>query len=504
MTEPRHLHPAGMLIAAQATVRSWVSALAFPIIAALFNRGWGLGALLFIVGAGALLIVSAVWGFLSWRATTYEVVNGAFVLRRGVVQKSERAIPLEHIQSVDVVQGLLQRVFRVYEVRIETAGGGAAGSKRSSSDAALPALSRSAADVLQRELAARGSMPAATQPARTLEVIRRVTARELLIAGATSGQIGVALPVIYAGWQLFDNFVSEDRVQRFIESVLPHTLGAILIVAGVALVLSWLLAIAGTFIAYTGFTLYRDGDNLRIQRGLLTRNDVTIPVHRIQAIRAVEGLLRQPFGLALVRMDSAGYGEDAGVSTTLFPLLARRELQAFLRAAAPEFAVELELQPLPRRALRRYILRELRPWLLLLVPLLLVALLANVEYPSSLRLPALGAYVVILIVAAVYGWLQYGGSGWSYVGDCLVLASRRLARVTVIAPRRQLQSRSVIQNPFQRRARLATLAVRVATGGGGTSVQLLDMDADTALLTARMLGPRKRPVAADGQAPDAG
>ena len=55
-------------------------------------------------------------------------------------------------------------------------------------------------------------------------------------------------------------------------------------------------------------------------------------------------------------MESAGYGEDSGVSTTLFPLLPRDEVED-LAGAAPEFAGAPAVEPLPRRALRRYVFR---------------------------------------------------------------------------------------------------------------------------------------------------
>src|SRR5919112_535337 len=90
MSSERHLHPVAMLIGA---------------------------------------VLASLWGFLAWRATTYEVTANSFRLRQGVVQKSERTIPLEHVQSVDTVQGIIQRLFGVYEVRIETAGGGEGGTR---------------------------------------------------------------------------------------------------------------------------------------------------------------------------------------------------------------------------------------------------------------------------------------------------------------------------------------------------------------------------------------
>ena len=67
---------------------------------------------LFLLGVLVVAALAALWGFLSWRATTYAVTGNSFRLRQGVLQKNERTIPLEHVQSVDTVQGIIQRALR--------------------------------------------------------------------------------------------------------------------------------------------------------------------------------------------------------------------------------------------------------------------------------------------------------------------------------------------------------------------------------------------------------
>jgi putative membrane protein len=475
-SEPRHLHPAAMLIDAVKTIRRSLSAFVIPGVAFLMSRGFDRGTIaLVLLGALVVAVLAAFWGFLSWRATTYEVSGGAFHLRWGVLQKNERTIPLDHVQSVDTVQGIVQRIFGVVEVRIETAGGGA-----SEPDASLQALGRAEAEILRREIEGSRREPAEEE---RLTVLRRLGTRDLLLAGATSGQIGVALSLIAVASQLFDNVFSENLVQRLLETLAPRSVTTALVYVLVLGLFAWFLAIGGTVLAYTGFTLSRDGGFLYIRRGLIERREATIPLARIQAVRVVEGLLRQPFGLASVRVESAGYGEDAGVSTTLFPLLPRREVHALLLDAAPEFAVAPPLNALPRRALRRYVLRSTLPILFLLAAAGLVSLLAFGFVAWSL------SALLLLLLAAFYGWLRYRDAGWALEEDRLVVRSRLLTRTTAIAPRRRLQSRATVRSPFQRRVRLATFEARVASGGGGAQLRVTDLASDAADALVVNLGP---------------
>jgi putative membrane protein len=479
MSSEKRLHPVAMLVGAIKTLRRWVSGLVFPGVVLLVSQGFSLWTVtLFLLGLLVVAVLAALWGFLSWRATTYTVTGNSFRLRQGVFQKNERTIPLEHVQSVDTVQGIIQRPFGVVEVRIETAGGGA-----SDPDASLAALDREAAQTLRREI--EGSKRERAEETTGPTILRRLSTRDLLLAGATSGQIGVAFSVLAIGFQFLDNFFPEDFVRRLVETLAPNWLMVVLILVPAGLLLAWLLAIAGTVLAYSGFTLSREGNFLYIKRGLLERREATIPLSRIQAVRISEGLLRQPFGLASLRVESAGYGEDAGVSTTLFPLLPRNEVEELLAGAAPEFAGAPDIEPLPRRSLRRYVFRATFLYLIIAFAAALVSFLV---FQSALGLLGL----LLIPPAAAYGWLSYRDAGWAFEEDRLVVRHRGLGRKTAIAPRLHLQSRGMVRSPFQRRVRLATFLAEVASGSGGSVLRVKDLDGGVAKGLVDDLGPGVR------------
>ena len=101
----------------------------------------------------------------------------------------------------------------------------------------------------------------------------------------------------------------------------------------------------------------RDGDRLRIRRGLVQRSEATVPVSRVRAVRVVEGIFRRPFGLAALTVEVTGYAEEASAARTLFPLLRVRDVEAFLDEFLPELADDPRRArpPTPQRAARRYL-----------------------------------------------------------------------------------------------------------------------------------------------------
>lgn len=484
---PRRQHPAWIFLSALRQLRG----MAIPLIVLLFSGGrqgeWG-----FLAFGGALVLLGVVARALAWWQFRYEVTGGELRVRSGLLARRERFVPLERIQAVDVNEAPLQRLLGVVGLRIETAAGGGGGS-----DVALDALSRADAETLRARVAvARRSAPTgaptgfpepgtegvtpATAPAPTSateggDLIRRITPREVLVAGATSGRVAPALAAIGFAVQIADDVLPEAMWRGIVTSLPGVTILGLLTIAGVVAVFAWLLAIVSTALTFGGFELRRDGDRLQVSYGLLERRRRSIPLGRVQAITVGEGLLRQPFGLAAVRFESAGYGKDTPESGVLFPLVRRSEVPALLAAAAPAFAAPLDpaaLAPPPPRARGRYVIPAVLPLLVLAaVATGIAALVPWLRWWWGL------APLALVPVAALHGWLRFRDTGWSLAdGDLLVARAGGIERVTSIVPRRRVQIRSWEQNRFQRRAALASLGAAVASGGAGGRVRLDHLD----------------------------
>lgn len=495
MVEPHRLHPAAILVMALRVGRE----LLFPAIlpAAFWVTRVGRSALsieglLFVLASMLLFVaVTATYGLLAWRRFTYRVEAGELCVEHGVVTRRRRSIPLERIQTVDVAQGLMQLALGIVSVRVETASGSSQGS-----DVFLPGVGREDAAYLQRALvvdrraAALPTTETAPLPDRP---VRRLTTGELLLAGSTAGRVGVALSIVLSAVTFADELVPWDTLARFTSS----GSGALFLAALVSGILggTWLLGVLGTILAHARFTLTRDADHLVIERGLLERRRATIPLARVQAVRIVEGVVRQPLGLVELRVESAGYGRQAGESTVLFPLLRLEDVGPLLQTMAPELAATASLAPLPPRARGRYATRLPMMAGLFGAPIVVPVAGLTLWRGTEMRdlLPILLATLAALAAFAMLGVWQYRDTGWSVGDGMLRLRTRGFNRETVLVPRRRIQLVSVSQNPFQRRARLATLTVRVASGSGGTTFSLRHVEAEDA---ARMLtwvaAPRNR------------
>jgi putative membrane protein len=452
--EPRRLHRAGIAVYAVGALRE----AALPLLALVVVSGLGGGlderALLRGLGFAVVGIVAAtVLGYWRWATTTWWVTDEAVHHKSGLVGLKETDIPLTRIQSLDLEQGLVQRLFDVYAAHVQTGGGGAKG------EIVLEAVGREDVGALRELLAEREPAAVAERPAPSAE--RRLTRPMLLVAALTAGQLGVILPALAGFFQLLQSTFDEDAAVRLV----PHTVTALVLGAVGLLVAAWLLSVLGSVVAFSGFTVGREGDRLRIRRGLLARREATVPVERVRAVEVVEGVLRLPFGIAALRMEVIGHAKEAAAAQTLFPLLSREEVRGFLDELLPELADDLDgLERPPARAARRYALPP--------------AALGAVAGAAAWAFTPAGPWVLpAALLLGGYGWLRYRSAGWRLTEGRLTMRLLRLARTTVLGPASHREWHEMSQNPLQRRARLADLFVAF---GKQTDARVRHLEAATA------------------------
>ncbi|HET7522499.1 MAG TPA: PH domain-containing protein, partial [Bacillales bacterium] len=294
---------------------------------------------------------------------------------------------------------------------------------------------------------------------------RRLPVFDLFVAGATSGKIGVVLSVLGAIFSQIDTLLPKHFYSNVLRNLVESSLSFIVLLIFAIAVCAWILAILGTMIKYAGFTLSRADHELQISYGLLERRRVTIEIRRIQAVRVVEGMLRQPFGLATVYVESAGGsgGKEEDYSTVLFPLLRKKELPSFFGEFVPDYPGSPKFVPAPKNALPHYVIRQVLFLLVILVPV-------------AIWIPW-GVWSLILLPwAAILGAMQYRAAGWATSGEFRVLRFRHLRRMTVFIPRRNIQARERRQSFFQEKSKVATYQVSVMSKRAGKNFRVAYLD----------------------------
>ena len=495
MPSEQRLHPATLLFEIAKHVRRF----AVPAVLVLFGAsrssggpggmfgrapdGWEVWLLVLLVPA----VAASVLRYLTFRLQydTHELV-----MRSGLLFRNERHVPFAKIQNLDAVQNVVHRLLGVVEIRVETGGG-------KDEEARLSVLPLAAFDEMRRRVFAGRSPgtlpgpvpsttdeavePAADTPPQTL---LHLPLRELLLCGFLENKgmilIGAAFGVAWeAGLGGLSGRSAEmfgrgffRTIQRGLfegEGVPLATVLFVLVGLPALLLFVRAVSMAWAVLRLYDFRLTRVREDLRIEFGLLTRVAATIPIRRVQTITIHQGLLHRWLQRASVRVETAG-GGGAGAGAKgprdrqwLAPLIRVPALPGLLEQIVPGFDLTaVTWQPVHPRAFRRAV-----------KPGLAVAAGLAVTWFVTIGPGAIPVLLLLSAWASIATRQYIRHVQWAEHDEVVLLRSGWIWRQQTLARANKIQSVSLLQSPFDRRAVMAR--VRVDTAGAAVGSHRVDI-----------------------------
>ena len=215
---------------------------------------------------------------------------------------------------------------------------------------------------------------------------------------------------------------------------------------------------------FHGYRLELHDNSLHVQCGLLTKVSATIPRGRVQLVSVQRSWLARRFGLATIRIETAGgskdKSEDAASSIGrkwFVPIIDYKEVPFVLSAIDERIKFDeptIEWRPVSRDAAKRMI----RP----------ISIVACAVFLLGLYVRPTGGWAIGILVGVV-GWLyvakksksrRYARTDWG-----IIYRSGTLLQKCSMTFFEKMQSASLNQSPFDRRWEMATLTVDTASAG---------------------------------------
>jgi putative membrane protein len=462
MSEPKRLHP----ISAVYHFLKQLKEMIIPILVFFFLGGKGSTGELFslFISIGAVLFM-LIGGIISWLRFTYRIEGDELRIEYGIFIRKKRYIPFERIQSIDFSEGILHRPLGLVEVTVETAGSGGMG--MNDAEAVLTAITKSEAEAIKEFLTSvRNSEKMESKEEMDEEMIYQISPKELFLLAATSGGVGVVISAVIAFLSQLEEIIPYEKIFSGFEHLIKNGILYIAILVFLGFLIAWIIAVIGMMIKYADFTVKKVNDEIVISRGLLEKRQITIPLHRIQAIKISENLIRQPLKIATVIIESAGGSSlnEERASVILLPIIKKEKIAGMLQPFFSDYDLLTDFKTAPKRALKRYLMRG---WLLT-VPFVILPIIFIRPF----------GYFSLLLIPAVSFWsfLKYKDAGWSVVNNQLSLRYRGISKNTVFMKKNKIQSLSVKESYFQRKKQLTTLDAVVKSGIGGSGGTVADLE----------------------------
>lgn len=469
MSEPQRTAPLSVAIGAIGSLRSAI----FPAIAIAFSGIGGSGRFAIALGVGiAAAVIGVGFSYFGWRRTTYTIGETDIRLESGLLSRSARSVPYERIQDVSLEAKPLPRLLGLVAVKFETGAG-------TGEDIALEYLTNAQGEALRqlvrerRDEEQQEASPAATPadaaaapaPEAEGEVLFAMSPRRLVTFGLFEFSLAV-FAVLGGALQYVDNVTSidvwdVDLWYRWLKEQGPAlaSLGPLVQAVGaIAGLIALVIVGFGTGVVRTalrdwGFTLIRSTRGFRRQRGLLTRTDVVMPAHRVQAMVIGTGVLRYRFGWQSLSFVSLAQ-DDGGESHVVAPFAKREEIAPIVASAGfhlPDAATQWH------RASRQHRTdTAIVPAALIAAAAVPVGIFAS---PWLVPIPLVAAGAVL--AARLYAWQFHRHA----LDETQIFSSRGfLSPTSTIATRLKLHSIEIAQGPLARLRGYATVHLGLAGG----------------------------------------
>ncbi|MBC6458789.1 PH domain-containing protein [Actinomadura sp. HBU206391] len=465
VSRPRHLHPLTFVVGAVRELMALLGAGA----AGLAVGGLATGVHFTLIGLG----VSLTHHLVKWFTFTYAVYDDRIELRRALVGRSVKNIPIERIRGVDISATLSHRLLKLAVVRIDAAAGGDGGD-----EGTLNAVSRREAERLRRTLLA-PSATGPTHPDAPIEDVVYAQARPRWYLYAPLSGAYLLTPFAVAGsvlgtlYNLGDDFglITRTRLEHVGDGVLGLPLGFGIAVAALFVLATPAISIIAFALFNWNFTLRARDGAVVVERGLITRRSVSLERRRIRGAELRDNPLERIAGVVRLRALVTGLGDDAhrGQLLPVSPRAVARGVTARLLGEVPS-----PLTAHPPAARTRRVLRAMAPPLTVAA----IALLAGQPWVAC-------ACAVISVLAVPIGLDRYRQLGHASDGVRLSVRSGSLRRRQSVVEHRAVVGWRLRQTLLQRRLGLATLVVALGAGDGG--VPVVDMaDADAIAFAHRI------------------
>ncbi len=356
------LHPLSLVFELAHRIRANL----LPAIFASFSAATG-GIVGLYIGLGifGVAIAIAIVRYMTFR---YRLTSEHLLVDQGLVFRTHRSVPIDRIQNIDSVQNLFHRLFKVAEVRVETASGNEPEATMRVISVAeverlrtrVRALTAARLETATDELPASDAIashaeveahsetePPEPAPPRlvagsvadeTTETVLTIPVRQLIQAGLISnrGQVLAGLVLGYF-WQAYvrgpklsgaedaDGSAVRSWVRDAVKETVREashateqfdwlgTMGSYILTASlIALAVLLIIAVLRLFsvawfvMKFYDYRLTRRGRDFHIQCGLFTKVSASLPADRIQVICVHRTWLARLLGLAAIRVEASG------------------------------------------------------------------------------------------------------------------------------------------------------------------------------------------------------
>ncbi|UMB53871.1 PH domain-containing protein [Lutibacter sp. A64] len=400
------------------------------------------------------ILIRAVLVYLNFK---FKIKDNAFILKQGILNKSNISVPFEKIQHINFKQNFIQQIINVTQVEIETAGA-------KTVEISIKALSREKAEALKQALFSKMQEVTAienNEPSK--EILHKVSVKDLLKISISENHfksLALLFAFIFSGYVQVKDFLETLELDQKFDAVLEENANSLLgdlflmlFLLVFSFIISVVISFVTTFIRHFNLQVSIENNRLEINQGLFTKQNNILKKQKVQSIEVSTNPIQQKLGIYNVIFKQAVSGKinyKKIIKVVGFN-------QAHIEILKNILFLNTDFNNQEKQKPDVYYKTQLffRYFLLLLLLNGIFGLISNSLFLVNLLLIP---FFVVLVL------LKYKKCYYSFNNDMLLVGSGQIATKTTYFEHFKLQNIKMKQTVFQKRKGVVNLVLQTASG----------------------------------------
>jgi putative membrane protein len=428
----------------------------FPIVLVfLFGNTKNKPALL-VIALVIMAILAMVISIIKYFKTFFYVTGQELIVHKGIFNKIKTTIPFDKIQSISFDQNVLQQVFEVTQLKVETAGS-------DKTELVFHAISNENAQALRdyifsHKKETKDAVPDSTNDVvPSYETIMTLDITRLLKVGVTENHIkSFWVILIFFYWIIsnlkeagidIDGYSQEVDASNWSKNILI-TIAIILIITSVV------ISLARIVFSYFDLHFLRSQNGFKIIRGLFNRKEISVPDQKIQIISWRDNQLKMLIGFKDLYLSQASSSQLSTNQLIKIPGCSDTHIRQVVQAVLGSANIEdISLTRVDDKYFKRFVV------IIASITSILTILLIIAN--DLMTIPFLWAFVIYITFVR---YLSFRKKYYGYDENTLYIQGGKWGHKANLLSIYKLQGIKIKQSPYQRRHQLCSLILFTASG----------------------------------------
>ncbi|MDX6747793.1 PH domain-containing protein [Polaribacter sp. PL03] len=266
------------------------------------------------LGVGGLLLFFLVRAFLIFKNFKFKIENQHFILKKGIIKKTNTSIPFDRIQNINFKQNIIQQIINVHEVNLETAGS-------SKAEISIKALSFKEASALKQAITIfNNNVTESEIDTKVVEKpLLKVDFLALMKVSITENHLQSLLllfAILVGFYQQIDELVKglgkREQLKDFISNNTSALETSVILIIGLLIsltVVAVLSSVVRVVLRHFNLTVFVKNSALEIYQGLTTKKSVILKKDKVQHITISHNPIKKWLGISFITFKQAISGK---------------------------------------------------------------------------------------------------------------------------------------------------------------------------------------------------